>query len=61
MDLTYRLFDFPLKLLEIISRSFAPCKIPKVKTQKIQKKSTKLFDNKGYRQIHTKVIKIPIW
>ena len=47
--------------LEIICKSFAPCKIPRVKTQKHQKKSTKPFDNKGTSTINTKVIKMAIW
>ena len=61
MDLKYRLFNLPLKLLEIISKSFAPCKIPIVKTQKKPKNSTKPFDNKGTNKMNTKVVKIPIW
>ena len=61
MDLKKRLFNFPLKLLEIICKSFAPCKIPRVKTQKPEKKLTKPFDNKGTSTINTKVIKMAIW
>ena len=61
MDLKQRLFNSPLKLFEIIFKSFAPCKIPRVKTQKPEKKLTKPFDNKGTSTINTKVIKMAIW
>ena len=41
--------------------SFAPCKIPKVRTPKPEIKSTKLSDNKGIKIMNTKVIEMAIW
>ena len=61
IDLKKRLFNFPLKFLAIISRSFAPCKIPIVKTPNPQNKLIKLFDNKGTIKINSMVIEMLIW